>query len=292
MTYVLSRADNPSFNSCWCDFVGWIRDWSGGGLCSETFHLLDFVCPHLHYSAHLFAIQVSIHNEYCCESAIQSALIWNIFRDVMVANAQGVPGPEEKKIFDIGYLVAVFGFLLFFTALPFLQYATVGISFVSRCNGITEEEETGQSKIVFITIAFLFLFFFFTILIGVRTRKNLRKLNDDQLKNLPSNNALTYLDTELLSFLLFTYVFLQSFKYFLFVFDIISWELTLTLANWIQLVFNLLVLTLGFPVYIILKTRQAGPLSLVGDCRDFPLIGWILMLLSYAVKTQLTEFVL
>ena len=177
----------------------------------------------------------------------------------MVANAHQMPG-LEKKIFDICYLVAVFGFfLVFFTTLPILQFASDGIPFVSRCNGDEDMVENSPPKLVFITITFLFLYFFFTILIGVRTRKNLRKLKDDQLKNLPANNALTYLDTELLSFLFFTYVFLQCFKYFLFLFEIISWQLTLALANWLQVAFNLLVLALIFPVYIILKTRRYLP---------------------------------
>ena len=177
----------------------------------------------------------------------------------MVANAHQMPEPEEKKIFDCGYLVAVAGFFLLFTSFLFLQFANDdGIPFVSRCNG-DEDQTNWPPNLVFITITFLFLFLFFTILIGVRTRKNLRKLNDHQLKNLPANNALTYLDTELLSFLFITYIFLQCFKYFLFLFDIISWELTLTLANWIQLVFNLLVLALYYPVYIILKTRRYLP---------------------------------
>ena len=177
----------------------------------------------------------------------------------MVANAHQLPGPEEKKIFDIVYLVAVFGFFLFFSALPVLAHASDGIPFISRCIGKAEEEGNRQSNLVFITLTFLFLFFFFAILIGVRTRKNLSKLKDDQLNNLPSNNALTYLDTELLSFFLFSYTFLQSFKYFLFVFETISWELTLSLAIWIQLVFNLVILALVFPVYIILKTRRYLP---------------------------------
>ena len=177
----------------------------------------------------------------------------------MVANAHQTSGQEEKKIFDIAYLVAVSGFfLVFFTTLPILQFSSDGIPFVSRCNG-EEDIKDRQPNLVSITITFLLLFFFFTILIGVRTRKNLRKLKDDQLINLPSNNALTYLDTELLSFLFFTYTFLQCFKYFLFLFDLISWQLTLSLSNWIQVVFNLLVLALIFPVYIILKTRRYLP---------------------------------
>ena len=178
----------------------------------------------------------------------------------MVANAHQVPGPEERKIFDIGYLVAVLGFFLVFVSpLPVLYFASDGIPFIFRCINGEEDTKSSQPKIVFITVTFLLLFFFFTILIGVRTRKNLRKLKDAQLNNLPSNNALTYLDTELLCFLFFTYIFLQCFKYFLFVFEIISWELTLSLANWIQVVFNNLVLALVFPVYIILKTRRYLP---------------------------------
>ena len=178
----------------------------------------------------------------------------------MVANAHQVPGPEERKIFDIGYLVAVLGFFLVFVSpLPVLYFASDGIPFIFRCINGEEDTKSSQPKIVFITVTFLLLFFFFTILIGVRTRKNLRKLKDAQLTNLPSNNALTYLDTELLCFLFFAYIFLQCFKYFLFVFEFISWELTLSLANWIQVVFNNLVLALVFPVYIILKTRRYLP---------------------------------
>ena len=178
----------------------------------------------------------------------------------MVANAHQVVEPEAKKIFDIGYLVVVFGFFLVFIAtLPVLQFTRDEIPFVSRCISGEEDLKNGQPNLVFITVAFVFLFFFFTIMIGVKTRRNLTTLKDDQLTNLPSNNALTYLDTELLSFLFFTYFFLQCFKYFLFKFDIISWELTLTLSNWIQLVFNLLVLALVFPIYIILKTKRYLP---------------------------------
>ena len=114
----------------------------------------------------------------------------NVFflRDVMVSNAHQETEPEAKRIFDIGYLAAVAGFLLISVAIPVLQFTLNGIRAIPLC---LRQEENVDLNLLKISTAATVLIFTFTILISIRTNKNVRKLEDQHLKNLPANNALT-----------------------------------------------------------------------------------------------------
>ena len=96
-----------------------------------------------------------------------------------MANAHQDPGPEGMRLFDTGYLVAVFAFLLFSNGFPLLQFLTHGNPHLARCRGEGEkegEEEEAFTPLMIIGVIFWFLLLVFTLLISVRTRRNLRHL--------------------------------------------------------------------------------------------------------------------
>ena len=180
----------------------------------------------------------------------------------MVANAHQDQGPEGKKIFDAGYLIGVIGVITVITVIPILKFTLqeTGIPFFQLCLG---------KVLPLILIIFLVLGFIFTVLVGLRTSKNLQKLQDCHLKNLPTNNALTYLDTQILCLLIFMYAVAKLIPYMLFTFDILSWKVSFFVMNMINFCIMDIVICLGFPIYITLKTRRYLP-TLWDD--DAPLI--------------------
>ena len=100
--------------------------------------------------------------------------------------------------------------------------------------------------------------FTFTILISIRTRKNLRKLQEEHLKNLPSNNVLTYLDTEILCFSIMAKFALVKFRNIFLATDLLSFDISLYIVNVMPFCF-VFMFSLIFPLYIILKTRRYLP---------------------------------
>ena len=174
-----------------------------------------------------------------------------------MSNAHIDPGSDGKKIFDAVYLVAVFGFLMFTNGFPVLKFLIHGNPHVRRCQDNTEQKVV--SNMMLIGSVFWSLLFTFTIIIDLRTRKNLGRLQDSHLKNLPSNNVLTFLDTEILCFLLLFQYFSSSVFYYFFVWDWISRESLLYLVNITQFVVTNLTANFVFPIYIILKTRRYLP---------------------------------
>ena len=178
-------------------------------------------------------------------------------REVIVSNAHLDPGPDGKKIFDAVYLVAVFGFLVFTNGFPIFKFLVHGNPHVSLCQDDAEQKVV--SSLMLIGSVFWSLLFTFTIIIDLRTRKNLGGLQDIHLENLPTNNVLTFLDTEILCFLLLFQFFFCSILYYLFVWDWISQESSLYLVNITQFVVTNLATNFVFPFYIILKTRRYLP---------------------------------
>ena len=88
-----------------------------------------------------------------------------------------------------------------------------------------------------------------------KTRNSLRRLQDQHLKNLPSKNALTYLDTQILCFSIILYkIFSIMYVQFL---DSDSGEDFLFV--FVQFCIHDIVLSFLFPLYIILKTRRYLP---------------------------------
>ena len=90
----------------------------------------------------------------------------------MVANAPHDPGNEGRRIFDIGYLVAVSVFLLLVNGFPLFQFLVHGNPHVVMCQSQGQDHIT-VSPLMIIGTAFCFLLLIFTFLISVRTRKNL-----------------------------------------------------------------------------------------------------------------------
>ena len=88
-----------------------------------------------------------------------------------------------------------------------------------------------------------------------KTRNSLKKIQDQHLKNLPSKNALTYLDTQILCFSIIIYkIFSIMYVQFL---NFDSGEDFLFVI--VQFCFHNIVLCFLFPLYIILKTRRYLP---------------------------------
>ena len=173
----------------------------------------------------------------------------------MVSNAHQDTEPEAKLLFDIGYLAAVAGFLLLSLAMPVVQFTLNGIRTIDFCLG----QEENIDDLLKISTAAIVLIFTFTVLISIRTNKNLRKLEDQHLKNLPANNALTFVDTLILFFLSYSNFFLSVFLFLVFYFDFLTLEfLTFWISFFEFFIFNIIT-SFVFPIYIILKTRRYLP---------------------------------
>ena len=175
----------------------------------------------------------------------------------MVANAHQIQEEEGRKVSDIVYLVGVFGMILAVAPLVLvLLYTEQGIPYLDRCRG----EETDQQPIVFIILnTFCLLCLIFIVLIVLRTRENLRKLQEQHTVNLPSSNALTYLDTLILCLLIFLSFFFRACILIAFKLSMNQWE-NLLLVNYLfQLILKNIVIMFLFPIYIILKTRRYLP---------------------------------
>ena len=186
----------------------------------------------------------------------------------MVSNAHQDTEPEAKKLFDIGYLAAVSGFLLIPLAMPVVQYTMHGIQTIALC--LREEEKLPVSfDLLKISTASIALIFTFTVLISLRTIRNLRKLQDQHLKNLPAKNALTFVDTVLLCFLSFSNFLVQRVLLSVFMLDLLTYEVFAFWINFLEFFLHNIIICFVFPIYIILKTRRYLP-RLWSD--DSPLI--------------------
>ena len=175
----------------------------------------------------------------------------------MVANAHQNIEPEAIKTFDLGYLVAVGGFLVFINCLPVFEFVLHGNPHVKLCLG--EGSKQPLTSLMMIGMTFSLLLLAFTVIISLRTRRNLVKLQDHHFDNLPSQNVLTYLDTQIVCFgLLFQFLLVSTFHY-LSMFGVFSSEVTNYLVNVTQMLLTSLCMSIIFPVYIILKTRRYLP---------------------------------
>ena len=103
------------------------------------------------------------------------------------------------------------------------------------------------------------LLIIFTIINSLRTRRNLKKLEEQHLKNLPCQNAMTYLDTQIYIFLLIFQFLIRLILRSLVDLGLLSVETTFYLLNVSQMIITNLLLSFVFPIYIILKTRRYLP---------------------------------
>ena len=110
----------------------------------------------------------------------------------MVANAHHLPDPDGMKTFDRGYLLGVSVLVILLNLLPLLQFSVHGIPEIEDCLG--QEGDHQSFPTLMVTAAVLcFLFFIVIVLTSIRTRRNLEKIDNQHLKNLPAKNALTFL---------------------------------------------------------------------------------------------------
>ena len=172
--------------------------------------------------------------------------------------------PDLTRTSDIGYLLGVTGIGIVINTIPVGIYIKL-YYFQELC--IEEIRSLGYYLIVPVVV--LILSVISTLLISFKTHNYLRNLHPEHFKNLPSNNVLTYIDTQLMCFFLIFYFLLGLFVLYLRLFVLISRENVIFYLNLLQLVINNVVICLIFPVYVILKTRRYLP-RLWSD--DSPLI--------------------
>ena len=172
--------------------------------------------------------------------------------------------PEDSRTSDIGYLLGVTGIGIVTNTIPVGIYLKLNYYRVV-CRGDVHV----LGYYVMIPVVVLILIVISTLLISFKTHNYLRNLQPEHFKNLPSNNVLTFIDTQLMCFFLIFYFLLGLFVLYLRLFVLISRENVIFYLNLLQLVINNVVICLIFPVYVILKTRRYLP-RLWSD--DSPLI--------------------
>ena len=178
----------------------------------------------------------------------------------MVANAHQERDPEQIKIFDTVYIAGLTAFLLAFISLPFMELLVHDLPLTRRCHGKSDDKPIKNSGIISnIVLALYLLTVMFHIMIGLRTRSNLKNLQEEHLKNLPSKNALTFRDTEILCLISNIHILIQGIIRSLLFSGVLSWQLTVLLNNIVQFVYTNILIALIFPIYIILKTRRYLP---------------------------------
>ena len=96
------------------------------------------------------------------------------------------------KTFDRGYLLGVSLFVILLNLLPLLQFSVHGIPEIEDCSRQEGDHQTFPTLMVTAAV-FGFLFFIVIVLTSMRTRRNLEKIDNQHLKNLPAKNALTFL---------------------------------------------------------------------------------------------------
>ena len=186
-----------------------------------------------------------------------------IFRGVLVAMAH--QDPEDSRTSDIGYLLGVTGIGIVINTIPVGIYLKLNY-FKELCQG---QVKSWEYPFVMIPVVVLILIVISTLLISFKTHNYLRNLHPEHFKNLPSNNVLTFIDTQLMCFFLILYFMTGCLFIILKFIDILSREYFILCLNLNQVIVNNVVICLIFPVYVILKTRRYLP-RLWSD--DSPLI--------------------
>ena len=194
----------------------------------------------------------------------------NLCRYVMVANAHNDPGEDGMKLFNIGYLAGISGILLAWNAAVLIKVLMSSdyLPFTILCfkKPLVESIDpltTRMRSVVFhpitIRIAVVILCLVFSVIITIRTKSYLTKLQDRHLRNLPSKNALTFLDTQILFWILSASSLLKSIVIMFQQSGFLSFDNLLIVNNIISLVWDNFGACFIFPIYIILKTKRYLP---------------------------------
>ena len=161
------------------------------------------------------------------------------------------------KIFNIGYLVGITGILLAWNSAILIK-VTVSEEYL-RYTALCLKKKSKSDFPGPIGIAMICLCILFSLIIIRRTKTYLNKLPDNQLRNLPAKNAMTYIDTLILFYVLSGSLIIKAFC-------MLFWIHYTSLSdqtNLILCVITIIVDDIGvgfiFPVYIIMKTKRYLP---------------------------------
>ena len=177
----------------------------------------------------------------------------------MVANAHNDPGEDGLKMFNIGYLAGISGIILAWNGaiLAKTLISDEYIGFTALCLKKTIPSNAYYPHLI--TVFIMFLCVVFSVYITNITKSYLAKLQDRHLRNLPSKNALTYLDTLILFWVLALSFFIKLIGILFWKLDIWSGETHKMLIIIISIVFDNIGVSFFFPIYIILKTKRYLP---------------------------------
>ena len=192
-----------------------------------------------------------------------------------MANAHKDPGPDGLKMFNIGYLAGIAGILLAWNSAILIKVTVSDqyIPFTALCTKRTLESKSFYP--ISIGIAMLSLCVFFSLIITKRVYTHLSKLPDSHLRNLPTKNALTYIDTLILFFVVSGSIILKSLYSLFWAIDVFSFDTANLLSCLTSIIVDDIGLGFIFPIYVIIKTRRYLPQlwdessQIIGENNDF-----------------------
>ena len=171
----------------------------------------------------------------------------------MVANVHQTPGSLKH-----GYLAAVTGLLLSWNSILVVKFFSSDVSNLPDwCSGL--QMEHNKQFVLMIPSVFCVLGLVFTVLLTRRTYTLLKKIQPQHFQNLPSKNALTFLDTQILFVSIIVQFFVISFISILSYFLGISHDQFIFLKVILHFFIDNVFICFIFPIYIILKTKKYFP---------------------------------
>ena len=176
-----------------------------------------------------------------------------------MANAHNDPGPEGLKMFNIGYLAGIAGILLAWNSAILIKVTVSDqyIGFTAFCLKKTLESKPFYPMIIALVLFSLCVIFSLTI--TRRTYIYLSKLQGSQLPNLPGKNALTYVDTLILFYIISGSSILNSFCVLSWTLDFVSFDTSNLLTCLISIIVDDIGVGFMFPIYLIMKTKRYLP---------------------------------
>ena len=172
----------------------------------------------------------------------------------MVANAHNDPGEDGLKMFNYGYLAGISGILLAWNG-ALLVKSLISDNYITFTASCLKTQNSFHP--IGIAFSITFLLVVFSVYITLRTKSYLAKLQDRHLRNLPSKNVLTYIDTLILFLLLVLSFFLKTIGALLW--KLLSYENEELFLSISSIVVDNLVICFVFPIYIIIKTKRYLP---------------------------------
>ena len=167
------------------------------------------------------------------------------------------------KMFNLVYAVGIIGILVLWnTIFVVITLRYESLPFVRMCQGnLTENSSISKKTVqpIFYIGVFLTICSIYAFLINKRTYKYLASITDNNLKNLPARNILTFHDTKVLvlvNSLTFLVLLLNLLLAYL---HIISVATMMNMNFLVHFIINDLLVSFVHPTIIILKTRRYLP---------------------------------